>query len=465
MRFTSLKALLPVAVVLWLSALLAATPQPALALTDDEIARHSNDLVFGSRDELLAALAAFQTRGETDVASTLILALRYSGTAQAEIEAALAALTGHEAEGWFEWMVWQQAHPEVTPHPSYALLKLKLFVTIDPRFLNFLDPWATQPESMRIRLEEITWGGVAVDGIPSLDDPKLITAAEADYLRDDDLVFGVEINGDARAYPLRIMGWHEMFNETIGGVPVALAYCTLCGAGILFETQVEGREAPFVFGSSGFLYRSNKLMFDRETDSLWNQFTGEPVVGPLAGSGIKLKIRPVAITSWGRWRARQPETRVLSLDTGYSRDYGSGVVYSDYFASPNLMFPALVDQTRLKQKDYVFGIRSVGAAKAWPLAAFGEGRVINDRVGQQEVVLIGEARTRSVRAYAREGMTFEASVDRARLAGPGGLWRLEEEALVGPDGTRLPRIPGHVAYWFAWDGYLGVESELYADDG
>ncbi|MDJ0943636.1 MAG: DUF3179 domain-containing protein [Kiloniellales bacterium] len=465
MRFTPLKSLLPNATGLWFAVLLAAAPFPAGALTDGEIARHSDDLVFGSRDELLAALEAFEARGERDIAPALILALRYAGTAKAEIAATLRALTGHEAESWFDWMLWQQAHPEVAPHPSYATLKLKLFATIDPRFLRFLVPWASQPETMRIRLEEITWGGVAVDGIPSLDDPELIAAAEADYLREDDLVFGVEINGDARAYPLRIMGWHEMFNETIGGVPVALAYCTLCGAGILFETRVEGRAAPFVFGSSGFLYRSNKLMFDRETDSLWNQFTGEPVVGPLAGSGIKLKIRPVAITSWGRWRARKPETRVLSLDTGHSRDYGSGVVYHDYFASPNLMFPALVDQTRLKQKDYVFGIRSVGAAKAWPVTAFGEGRVINDRVGQQEVVLIGDARTRSVRAYARDGRRFEASVDRGRLSGPGGLWRLEEDALVGPDGTRLPRIPGHIAYWFAWDGYLGVESELYAEDG
>ena len=465
MRFSFPTPALPAMAGLCLSILLAAAPVPTAALSDDEVARHSDKLVFGGRDELLAALEAFQARGRPDVAPSLILALRYAGTAQAEIEAALAELTGHEAEGWFEWMLWQQAHPEVAAHPSYARLKLKLFATIDPRFLRFLVPAASEPESMRIRLEEITWGGVGVDGIPSLDDPELIAAAEADYLRDDDLVFGVEINGDARAYPLRIMGWHEMFNETIGGVPVALAYCTLCGAGILFETQVEGREAPFVFGSSGFLYRSNKLMFDRETDSLWNQFTGEPVVGPLAGSGIKLKIRPVAITSWGRWRARKPDTRVLSLDTGHSRDYGSGVVYQDYFASPKLMFPALVDETRLKQKDYVFGIRSVGAAKAWPVAAFGEGRVINDRVGQQEVVLIGDARTRSVRAYAREGRSFEASVDRRQLSGPGGLWRVEEEALVGPDGTRLARIAGHISYWFAWDGYLGVESELFAEEG
>jgi hypothetical protein len=238
------------------------------------------------------------------------------------------------------------------------------------------------------------------------------------------------------------MGWHEMFNEVIGGVPVALAYCTLCGSGILFETRVEGRARPFVFGSSGLLYRSNKLMFDRETDSLWNQFTGQPVVGPLAASGIALKIRPVVIVTWAKWRAAHPDSRVLSLDTGHRRDYGSGVVYAEYFASPDLMFPTRADETRLAQKDYVFGIRDVGAAKAWPLAAFAKRPVINDAVGAREVVLIGDAGSHSVRAYERGARHFEAVGEADRLHGPG-------------------RVPGHIAYWFAWDGYMGVQSELY----
>ncbi len=104
-------------------------------------------------------------------------------------------------------------------------------------------------------------------------------------------------------------------------------------------------------------------MFDRQTDSLWNQFTGKPISGPLRDSGIELKIRPVVITSWANWKARHPDTKVLSLNTGHRRDYGSGVVYREYFASPELMFPTIVrDEKLLKRKDYVFGIRDVGAA-------------------------------------------------------------------------------------------------------
>ena len=266
----------------------------------------------------------------------------------------------------------------------------------------------------------------------------------------------------SRAYPLRIMGWHEMFNETIGGVPVALAYCTLCSAGILFETQVEGRRKPLVFGSSGFLYRSNKLMFDRETDSLWNQFTGEPVSGPLVSSGIKLKIRPVTITTWKAWRAANPDTKVLSLDTGFKRDYGTGVVYADYFASAELMFPAFVrDESKVKRKDYVFGIRELDVARAWPLAEFEKEKVINDSFAKRPIVLIGDASTRTVRAYERGGNKFSAGKDAASVESGDKIWQMTEDALIGPGGEKLGRIAGHLAFWFAWDGYLGERSTTY----
>ena len=442
---------------------LASGGAPAEAAESEDAAatQRSRALFEVSEVDFQIALAALRTRGNPDVAAAMILALRYRRPAVRDLSKALEAITGHSALGWFDWMLWQEVHPEIAPHPSFAKLKLETLQRIDPNFQRFfLGDWA-EPKNMKIRLEEITWGGVPVDGIPSLDDPALIAATAADYLRADDLVFGVEINGDARAYPLRIMGWHEMFNEVIGGVPVALAYCTLCGSGILYETRVEGREKPFVFGSSGLLFRSNKLMFDRETDSLWNQFTGQPVVGPLAASGITLKIRPVVIVTWAKWRAAHPDSRVLSLDTGHPRDYGSGVVYAEYFASPDLMFPTRADESRLRQKDYVFGIRDVGAAKAWPIKAFAGGAVINDAVGNRAVVLIGNAETRSVRAYERGARRFEATAEEHRLRGPGGLWLVAEEALLGPGGTRLTRVPGHLAYWFAWDGYLGVQSELY----
>jgi hypothetical protein len=311
----------------------------------------------------LEALETLAKRGNPDILDTLILPLRYRGDQEAEVLETVRAVTGDkEIKDWFGTMLWQEAHPEVVPHESYRPIKLALLKRIDPQFARFLDGDLSLRENLKIRLEEITWGGVRVDGIPSLDHPKRIKASEADYLKSDDLVFGVSINGDARAYPLRIMGWHEMFNEVIGGVPVVLAYCTLCGSGILFETLVPPHEKPLIFGSLGFLYRSNKLMFDRETDSLWNQFTGKPVSGPLKENGIELKTRPVVITTWKDWSDRHPDTTVLSLDTGHRQDYESGVVYKAYFDSPGLIFPVIVvNEKKVQRKDYVLRVRTAGS--------------------------------------------------------------------------------------------------------
>ena len=400
------------------------------------------------------AVATLVERGNPDAVPALIQALRFFRE-DPNIAAALQTLTGVNPGGWFDWMLWQQAHPEVAAFEGFDRFKAAVLASLDPNFQLFVFPEVHH----EIRLEEITWGGVAKDGIPALIDPPRLTPAEAGYLKDDELVFGIEINGDARAYPLRILDWHEMFNDVIGGVPVALAYCTLCGSGILFETQVPGRSHPFVLGSSGLLYRSNKLMYDQETHSLWNQFTGRPVVGALTGSGIELQVRPVAITTWAKWLGRHPETTVLSLDTGYPRDYRPGAAYSGYFASPDLMFPALVSRQELKPKDYVYALRLGRTTKGYPLEAFRGGVVINDKVGDLDVVLIGAAESRSVRAYGAEGRVFAAAGEGELVAG-GETWRIEEEALVAESGQRLARLPGHIAYWFAWVGYNG-DAPLY----
>lgn len=397
------------------------------------------------------AIKRLVERGNTDAVPALIQALRFLQVSSGSLQEALVALTGDQPGfEWHDWMLWQEAHTEIVPFEGFAAFKADLYSVIDPNFRLFLQRGIAHD----IRLEEITWGGVVKDGIPALINPKLIDAASADYMTGDEQVFGVSINGDSRAYPLRIMDWHEMFNDVIGGVPVALAYCTLCGSGILYDTRVEGRDSPFVFGSSGFLYRSNKLMYDLETNSLWNQFFGKPVVGPLTGSGIELKILPVAITSWRNWLERHPDTKVLSLDTGYARDYRPGRPYGDYFASPDLMFPALVPDDRLKPKDQVFALRADGEEKAWRLSDFAGGKVINSTLGSRTVVLIGNARTRTVRAYASGGRTFVA-LDRAleTVGDESGIWRLEEDALTGPGGERLERLGGHIAYWFAWANF------------
>jgi len=445
------------AAVLLIPTLLAAQP-----VSNEELNLRVLDVFKSDVARRSESLKWLQERGNIDVATALIAAHRFSPDAGPELDVTLQALTGVGHSGWSDWMLWQEANPQVASYAGYERLRRALFGFLDPRFEIFFVEDGMAPRNRRIRLEEIVWGGVpALDGIPSLDFPAMIEAAQADYLRDDDLVFGVAINGDVRAYPLRIMGWHEMFNDVVGGVSVALAYCTLCGAGILFDTAVEGRDKPFVFGSSGLLYRSNKLMYDQQTHSLWNQFTGEPVTGELAHSDIRLKVLPVAITTWADWRAVNPGTQVLSLQTGHRRNYGSGVVYNAYFASPELMFPTQVRPGQpLAQKDFVFAVEQQGARRGWPLSAFAETPIINDAIGGKNLVLIGNSATRSVRAYERGDHTFSLNTA-GELETMSGAWERSEEALIGPDGTRLPRVAGFVAYWFAWDGYHEDAASLY----
>ena len=435
------------ALMLWPLGGPRAEEDPFSAESVDELVRQVFVPDPAARRQVLRIL---ENRGKTDVVPGLIQVMRFLRDGE-DIDRTLAALTG-EAPGkkWPEWALWLQAHPEVEPFEGFDGFKADVMAVIDPAFREFLYAGVEHD----IRLEEILWGGVPKDGIPALTNPKLVAPAEADWLTPDELVFGVEINGDARAYPLRILDWHEMFNDVVGGVPVSLAYCTLCGSGILFDTRVPGRDEPFVFGSSGFLYRSNKLMYDQATQSLWNQFTGRPVVGPLTGSGIELAVLPVTITRWQDWQAAHPETRVLALDTGFERDYTPGRPYGEYFASPDLMFPVLVEDERLAPKDYVFALRLGEELKAWPLSAFDGGQVLNDRIGEVPVVLTGDAASRTVRAYRSEGRRFEAGDAPGTLQADGAAWRVEESMLVGPDGEQLERLPGHVAYWFAWQAFI-----------
>lgn len=441
-----------------LSALLSSAAQ-AEKLPDkvtDSPVLNSRFLLFGSNSLRRQTLRWARRRGDTDMVAALIYAMRYLGPEdRREVLPVLQKLSGKSiGDNWFRWMQWQQEHPELVPFDHFDLFLVGILGSIDSGFKDFIYPNVEHS----IRLEEVVWGGARSkdDGIPAINHPAMISAATASYLSDDELVFGVAMNGDVRAYPYRIMDWHEMLNDVVGGVPVSLAYCTLCGSGILFDTRVEDREEPFEFGSSGLLYRSNKLMFDRATESLWNQFTGKPVVGKLTHSGISLKTLPLVTTHWGDWKTSHPDTKVMSLDTGFERDYRPGKPYGKYFASPKLEFPAAQVDKRLAQKDQVFGLRISGAEKAWPLNRFKGGKVINDRVGALTLVLVGNAETNSVRAYRGNGQNFRlGSKDLRILKSETGEWRVQEDALHGPDNERLTRLPGHIAYWFAWSNYLG----------
>ncbi|MXY78217.1 MAG: DUF3179 domain-containing protein, partial [Chloroflexi bacterium] len=254
----------------------------------------------------------------------------------------------------------------------------------------------------------------------------------------------------------------EMVNDTIGGVPVSLAYCTLCGSAIAYDGRLRGE--VYRFGTSGLLYRSNKLMYDRATRTLWNQFTGEPAWGELAGQGLRL--RPIAstYTTWAAWLAANPATSVLDIDTGYQYGYAPGAAYAAYNASDALIFAVPMDDGRLSPRDEVFVVRTADGVSAYAIADLGWSAVVNDRVGDLPIVVVATADGMGARAFERGGRSFSAAGQVGALVDEsGGRWTVGEDALTGPGGEPLPRVNGSNAFWFAVANFVG-ESRLYGAD-
>lgn len=245
----------------------------------------------------------------------------------------------------------------------------------------------------------IEFGGQPRDGIPALDAPQFVDADEARHVGSEDLVLGISAYGEAKAYPLKILAWHEVVNDWIGTTAVVISYCPLCGSGTAFVAEIDG--TPLTFGVSGLLYNSNLLLYDRETASLWSQLRRQAVSGPLAGA--RLDRLPVTQTTWGDWRRRHGHTRVLSKDTGFQRNY---VVdpYDSYSESPWLSFSASPTSDLYPPKERVLGLEIAGRTKAY---AFSElqaaGNLVLDRFAQQEILIRFDAASQSARAYDADG--------------------------------------------------------------
>ncbi len=421
-----------------------------------------------SAREAIARVLAAEDGRFTAVFIELMRAAEVGVASPAAGEASVRALEALHARGfgddWPAWVAWY-AGTDLAPPPGFTAWKGRLLGRVDPHFEELLS--ADAPS--RIRVEEIVWGGVAYEGIPALDRPATVAADEARYLDPDEPVFGVSLQGEARAYPLRILDWHEMVNDRVGDVDFSLAYCTLCGSGIAYRALASnGRR--YDFGSSGLLMRSNKLMVDRQTKTLWNQLTGRPVLGPQAAADVRLERLPIVLTTWRDWREAHPRTRVLSLETGFDRPYVPGAAYGGYFASPETMFPVRQRSRLLPPKARVFGLELGGVPKAYPLDLLVREHVVNDTVNGVPVVLLAPRAEIEVRGTSRRGepATYRAGAPvRAYRAGSarfgwrdgkledqtGRAWKVEEDALVGPDGERAERVAGFLAYWFGWTSY------------
>lgn len=251
--------------------------------------------------------------------------------------------------------------------------------------------------------DQIVEGGPGKDGIPSIDHPSFTTVANAEAAETFDgsgLGIALAIGSTSRFYPFQILVWHEIVNDVVADLPVAVTFCPLCGTGIVYDRRLDGSAVEF--GVSGKLYNSDLLMYDRRTDTLWSQLDGRAVVGPLVGKHLT----PVDAQNltWDEYRAQFPNGQVLSTDTGFTRDYQRNP-YGSYDSSEALYFPvAGGTDTRIHPKTRVVGVEVNGAFKAYPVDALRQAGTVEDTVGGTALRLTAMSGTVTVRTAAGETM-------------------------------------------------------------
>lgn len=252
--------------------------------------------------------------------------------------------------------------------------------------------------------EQIMRGGPPRDGIPSLDKPKFVTRAEADFLKPEDRVLGIVVQGVARAYPVSILNWHEVVNDSIGDTPILVTFCPLCGTGMTFSPVLDGKK--MTFGVSGLLYNSDVLLYDRQSESLWSQVMATSVVGPMIGR--KLPLITTWNTSWQDWRARHPNTQVLSTDTGFSRDYLRNP-YLGYEDSRQILFDVREASDQFHPKELVLALTDGERQKAWPFSELRKaGTTVKDTLNGKPILISYDELAVAARAYDEAGQELPA---------------------------------------------------------
>lgn len=310
-----------------------------------------------------------------------------------------------------------------------------------------------------VPLDKIKSGGPPKDGIPSIDNPKFASAQEATFVSNDDLVIGLRLNGETRAYPLSIMVWHEIVNDKLGDTPVAVTYCPLCFTNQVFERKIN--DIKIEFGTSGKLYNSNLVMYDRNTDSQWSQALGKAITGDL--TGYELKRIPFDVVRWSDWKSLYPDTLVLTTDTGFARPYGSDP-YGDYYTDSRIIFPVENNDDRLRPKEIILGFDDHNMHKAYKLADLESKKIINDQISDKKLLLVSLFPSMA-RAFDRtledQILEFEFSNNKIMDKQTSSEWNIDGLAVSGPlQGKQLLRVVFNPGFWFEWVAFH-PDTEIY----
>ena len=336
--------------------------------------------------------------------------------------------------------------------------------------------WKTDFTKHNVPLSEIASGGPGKDGIPAIDQPKVVSLKEGDaFLKPKEQVVAFEHKGETRAYPIQLLVWHEIVNDAIAGDPVTITFCPLCNTAIAFDRRLDGQLLDF--GATGNLRNSDLVMYDRQTESWWQQAEGAAIVGQLVGS--KLTFLPSQLVSWDEFKSAFPGGTVLSRDTGFSRSYGRNP-YQGYDApdSKPFLFGGSPDG-RLKPMERVLSLSVGGQDKAYPFSILAQKTVVNDQIAGQPVVLlfqkgaaspldsgqIGDGRDiGSAAAFdpRMDGKKVSFSAKDGRIVDDaGGSWDIFGRAASGPyAGRALTPLVSGTHFWFAWAAFK-PSTEIY----
>ncbi len=359
---------------------------------------------------------------------------------------------------------------------AYALV-MKSSVFADSELHKNIEWRKTDFSKHSVNIGEIESGGPPKDGIPAIDKPKFISIKQADqWLNSQEPVIVLTLKGQVHAYPLQVLIYHEIVNDELANIPVIVTFCPLCNASIIFDRRVEGRVLDF--GVTGKLRKSDMIMYDRQTESWWQQFTGKGIVGEYTGT--VLKQIPASIVAYGDFRESYPTGLVLSKKTGYSRPYGRNPYkgYDRVGGSP-FLFKGKTDE-RLFAMERVIFVRHGNQHRLYPFRLVDELNVINDELGDLKIVIFGKQGTLSAldeeeinrsrkivsaTAWSRrldgKTLTFEFTDNRIRDKETGSLWSILGKAVSGSyEGQQLHRVDSGVHFAFAWLAF-NPDSDIY----
>jgi hypothetical protein len=368
--------------------------------------------------------------------------------------------------------------PTETPESPATQEALPELLPDEPPPLGAESQFSTDFSKHTVPYSEILSGGPPKDGIPAIDNPQFTSVPEADeFLEDLEPVIFFKIGDDARAYPLQIMTWHEIVNDVVGGVPVTVTFCPLCNTAIAFNRSVN--DLLLDFGTTGRLRFSNLIMYDRQTETWWQQATGEAIAGELTGT--QLVFLPASIIGWGEYKENFPEGQVLSRDTGFVRSYGSNP-YGGYDNINNSPFAFRGPQTpgELPAMARVLTVELGDEAVAYPYEVLQENSVINDTISGTEIVVFWQPGTASAldtlriaegedvgaaASFSREVdsqvLTFSFDGEKIIDDQTGSEWDVFGKAISGElAGTQLEAVVSVNHFWFSWAAFK-PETRIY----